>query len=733
MDEDAVKSTGGNAYWSEPERLRQFEEVLGQTRLQRSPIARCLPALMVSLDWFGAPQLLASRLPPANEALDFDALRDLMTGIGFRCDRLGRHGGTGSNRHLPLATLALEKERCLLFLGEQDGRYWWFDGTELLPDWEPGNATRLYRFARDPAFVPPDAPQQKWLAGLVAQVRNEFTGIAAISLVSNILLLAISLFTMVVYNDIIPSGSTTTLWSLVLAAMIAILGSAVLRIGRTRVLSSMSGWAGDRIGATVMRKTLGLPLETSTRLGTVNNVTRMRTLENIRQFFGGGAGASLIDYPFVLVFLVVIALLGGWIVLVPIFGMILLFVAAKLLHSLIDTRSRRVGRLTNRLQEELVGITTNLRALQGMKGADNWLRRFADLSAQAAEANRDLSLANAYLQSVGHGLGMLTVLATMGIGVVLVLEGVMTTGGLIATMMLIWRVTTPAQQFFMASINLRQLIDATQQLDRLMNSIGERLQPHMVSPVDQLEPRIGADRLFYRYAGETDAALNGISFEAPAGARIAVIGPNGAGKTTLLQCLAGLRTAQNGHVTLAGRDIRQFDPSDYRAWISYFSDETPLLPVTLREFFLLRDPAADDDKISAAIERVAGSQWWTLFDADSVEAALEQRLDPWRLDQNGLGLRRLIGLSVALLNEPALLLLDNPSGGVSPKFDARLLPLLDELHGKTTVIIATHRPDIIKGADMALILDHGNLAHFGPVNQEEQATAPEVVLEGTPT
>ena len=128
----------------------------------------------------------------------------------------------------------------------------------------------------------------------------------------------------------------------------------------------------------------------------------------------------------------------------------------------------------------------------------------------------------------------------MGVGILLVLDGGMSTGGLIATMMLIWRVTAPAQQAFAARVQWRQIADSARQLDRLMQTAGEQQDPQAVSPMAGLAPALAADRAYYRFSADAEAALAGVSFAVEPSRMLAVVGPNGAGKTTLLECLAGI-------------------------------------------------------------------------------------------------------------------------------------------------------------------------------------------------
>lgn len=718
-------------FWSERARMQRFATLIGEARLGASAIARCLPALLVTLDWFGAPRNLVPSLPAQGAGFTVEDLRALLVDIGFRSDYLPCGKRDNLMESLPVGSLAITDQHCMLYLGRLDNQDWWHDGANPVAGWQPSSGTEFLMIQRNAGFVPIDAPQPDWFAQLMAKAHRELAGIGLISLVTNLLALSVSLFTMTVYNSVIPSGATGTLATLGLGVIIAIIGGWVLRLGRAALLARMGAWAGASIGNAAFRKTLGLPLEYSSRLGLNNNLNRMRSLEGVRQYLSGAGGVALVDYPFVLVFIVVIAMLGGWIVFVPIIGLLLFLLAARLVQPYVQRKAVHAGRVGNRLLEEYSNGIQRLRSLQGISGNHHWLRRMRDMSSQAAQANRDLALAQALIQSIGQALGMFTVLGTMAAGIALILAQDMTAGGLIATMMLVWHVTTPAQQFFSLSLRMSQIKESRLQLDRLMQSAGEAQHPQMYSPIEPLAPRIAVDHLYYRYTAEQEPALNGISFELQPGHRVVVVGPNGAGKSTLLQCLSGVRMPQSGRVVLDGRDIRQFDPADYRVWVGFHAQTLHNLPLAVRDFLQLSHPSASDERIAACFTRVAGEIWWRLLGCTSEEEALSLQLDPWREDPDALRIRYVVGMVEAVLDDPPLLLLDDPLRDGDPMLEGMFKRLLDNLRGVSTVVIATHRADLIESADTIVILDQGKLIHVGPVALQNQQAAAQKSSKGT--
>jgi len=712
-------------YASEAARLADLRGVLGEQRLAH-PLARCISPLLVALDWFGAPQSILQSLPADGQPITVPDLQELLRELGYQT-RLSPWQPGQTPRQ---ASVLLRPDAVFVYLGCYEGKDCWHDGEQVTFAVQLQAGDMLLSVRKAVEHKPTDAAHPGWLNKLVVTARREISGVLLISLVANLLTLAVSLFTMFVYNTIIPSGAMLTLLAVTLGALIAVLGGWGLRMARARILARMTAWAGAKIGNLAYRKTLGLPLELSSRVGVDSNMSRLRSIESVRQWFGGAGGAVSADYPFAFIFLLVIALLGGWIVLVPLSSLLLFALLAKPMALYVEGRANRVGVVSRQLNDISLTLTLHLRSLNGVAGSVLWYRRIAEMVADGAEANRDYAMATGLAQTLAQALSSLTVLATMGVGVSLVLQQSMSTGGLIASMMLIWRITTPAQQMFSNQVRLRQLADATRQLDRLLQTVGEMANPQSVAPISDLQHDIVIDRLYYRYNAEREAALNGVSFAIPVGQIVAVVGPNGAGKSTLLEIIAGIRLPHSGRVLVGGRDIRQFDLGDYRAWTGYVPQQVHGLPITVREALTLRFPVATDAMLYQALTRVAGPDWWRLLGGESAQQALSLVIDPWGENPDDVRNRMIVRLASATLEVPAIIVLDDPIGDRDPQLDGYLRGMLESLRGRSTIIMATHRPDLIRLADQVAILNEGALLHFGPVAPDEQdaQTAPATLI-----
>ena len=704
--------------WSEKVWMERLEAAVGAERRIASPVAAALPAMLVALGWVGTARSLAALLPPPDVPVTLDHLELLLPVVGYRTHRMGAAGSRSDTDRLRAGSLAQTHAGDVgVYLGQPDGEdLWLVNGSERRLALSAGDTVLVVE--PDIDFQPIDQARPNWFRGLFEHMRDELFKLFAMSFVINVLALAVSLYTMVVYSVVIPSGATATIWGLALLAVVATIGGWALRIGRQFASSRLGAWAGTRIATATMRKMLALPLEMTTRFGVQNNVVRMRVFENARLFLSGAGGLNLIDYPFVVIFLVVIALMGGWLVFVPIIALFAFAVLAWPTSDYVGSKSTAAGIASGRLEEHAVsaflGVDSFYRA-----GADSqWLARFSDLAREAAARNRDYSIALARAQATGQALGMLTVLATLCIGIVLVLDGAMNAGGLVAAMMLIWRITTPAQQAFGSLVRLRQVHSSVQQVDRLMATPGEPTGSEFTSPAGLANAALTADRVYYRPDADYDAALNGVSFSAAAGQRIAIVGPSAGGKTVLLECLAGLRRPQSGRVLLGGRDIRQFDTTEYRAWIGYVPQIVPALPLTVRDYLRLPAPTLQDDEAFAALARVFGPDWRELSAfGRSADKVLDREFNSFSQNIAELQFRHLIAFVAATLDRPAVLLLDGDGGAGSPEWEPRILRYLDSIRGSTTVVWAPYLTANIQTCQQIVVLDRGNVVRAGQTAQ----------------
>lgn len=511
------------------------------------------------------------------------------------------------------------------------------------------------------------------LAGRVAvdesrrRARGMVARVALLSLAINLLGLAIPFATMAVYDRVIGARGAESLWPLLSGAVLALVLMAVLRQARGRALAAEYARLSASIAAVAEGRMVRLPLLQLDRASAAGAAGRVRAARAAAELFNPANAPAIFDAPFLVLTLLAIAFVAGWLVAIPVLSLLLLLLAAWWFAALppeTDAALAQAAREREAMRTELALLGAQIGQ---MGAAAAWLARFARVARQAGVlAFRQQQRASA-LQSLGLALGTGAALATLVVGIDLVLAGLVSAGTLIGLMMLVWRITGPAQALFLAWPRLRQIPAAWARWQEVATLPGIVADAGAMAPPPAAPPMIALAGAYLRHDADAQPALAGVGCTIAAGKVTLVLGPNGAGKSTLLRLAAGLVPPQSGSVSLDGRDLRQFDPDALMAACVFL-------------------PSASD-----------------LADAEAgggVTAALRAWEDAARRDA-------------------VLYVLDDPLPHGGPDAAARLRAFLAARRGGATIVIATHDTTLAEVADEAIVLDRGALAYAGPIKRPQ--------------
>lgn len=403
------------------------------------------------------------------------------------------------------------------------------------------------------------------------------------------------------------------------------------------------------------------------------------------------------------VFLAAMAVMAGWLVLVPLVGCALLLATAPVFARWMQDGLAATAYHSGRLTELRTELVEKQRALVETGCAPGWLEGYARHAQAAAAASASYALRAATVQGVGSAVGRAVALGTLAYGILLIFEGAMTAGGLIGSMMLIFRITGPIQLAFGSWTRAGQLRGAVARLDRLMESPLEPTRPQVRRADGPTGLELGG--VSVRYSAQQGLALMGVSARIAPGSVVAIVGGNGSGKSTLLRVLAGLVAPQVGTLLVDGVHHQQHDPVARRAAQSYLPQRPSLFPGTVRENLALAAPGASDEQLTAAL---------------ALAGLPAQVLDAPAIDEAG---RRIphadrIALARALVRQAPLLLLDNPAELGDLAGAARLRAIVDARRGAATIVFTTSDPDLARLADEVLVLEDGALVYAGPLQQQ---------------
>ena len=560
--------------------------------------------------------------------------------------------------------------------------------------------------------LPQNRKKGKTFSGLLEKRRKWIKPIFWLSLFSSITGLAIPLFTMAVYDRVIGGQSSEILPSIALGAGIAVGIFVLSRLARAKILSQQSNRLAREMSLMSFQKLIYLPLIILSRVGLASHLYRLRNTERIRTLLSGQGGSGLIDLPFSIIVFITIIILSGWLVLVPIGMLILYYFVMLILDKYVQAA---MPTISIEYQDALNEISEKASQIKNSGFSEAWTNNFFKLCKENARQNFIYAKRNGLNSAVSQCLSMFTTLATVFAGIFLVLNESISSGALIACVMLIGRITGPAQLAFMSRHKLAMINMSLVQFDRFMETPSE-LSPQRLKQIDMTKiPSLSFSQVSLRYAGDAEPALIGINAEIAAGEIIAVIGPSGAGKSSLLSIAHSVIEPQSGVVLLNDINIKQYDPISLREFTAYGAVEAIIVPGSLRDNLLIGNNGATDKEMITALESAGGS---------NLLKSLDYNLD-FELFENGTSLvaeleGRYLTLARALLKKSKLLIFDDPLANYTKKEKQSFINTLQTLKGKATILFATHDQELIKQADKVIILDKGKLVYFGVLPEEKE-------------
>nr|WP_310738770.1 type I secretion system permease/ATPase [Piscinibacter sp. HJYY11] len=621
---------------------------------------------------------------------------------------------------LPVILVLKDNQACVLMGWDADGA----TARVLLPETGQGsiNLTRTElqaRYTGVALFVRPhfrfDArtPEMRrvkvkhWFWSALLEQRFVYRDVLWAALLVNLFALAFPMFSMNVYDRVVPNNATETLWALSIGVVLIMCGDVFMRLLRSHFVDEASARVDVKISATLMEKVLGMRLEQ--RPESVGSfASNLRGFEQVRDFIASSTVTTLIDLPFALIFIIVVAWISPWLA-VPVvvaFAVILIlgYVLQFRLHELSQTTYQASAQRNATLIESLTGIET-IKSL-GAEGViqARWERANVFLS-RINVRMRALSSSAQYL--VGW-LSQAVTVAVVIIGVYLIGQRELTMGALIAASMLAGRALGPAGQIVGLLMQYQGARTAMESLDKIMEKPVERPIGGNFIQRPQLRGDIEFRNVKFAYPNRQDSALEGLSFKINAGERVALIGKVGSGKSTIQRLIMGLYQPTEGAVLLDGIDLRQLDPADVRRNLGYVSQDVMLFYGTLRDNITFGLPYADDSAVVAAAE-LAGMANFVNRHPRGFDMPVGERGE----SLSG-GQRQSVGLARAVLHNAPLLLLDEPTSAMDFTTEAQITQNITHFAHNKTVVLVTHRTSLLALVTRVIVVDAGKIVADGP-------------------
>lgn len=708
---------------------------------EKNDLSACLLALLEALDWQGEPHEVAEALPHFVENFDITSFRNVLATLGYESHSVSARLQDIGLEHTPCLFLPDGGAALVLVgivepagkdddAGGVEGREYYFieafDSTTgrygPMPDGNPKGRAYVFTPAAGAADTDEDAD---WFRN----VGNRFKGLAlqtlGITFILSLLGLAGPLFVMAVFDQAISSGSTATMIYLAAGVGVAVLCEIVLRSRRYGILSFIGARLDNIIGVEVFRRILCLPASLIERAAIGAQIARIRDFETVRKFFTGPAAIVLLELPFSLIFIAVVAYLGGVLALIPVIALTISAALARLIIPKTADLARKASE-ADRLKQELTVETLGaIRAIKYCGATGTWLKRYRALSGTAALRNFHSAQYASFLETYSYVMLITAGFATVAFGAGKVGSGEMTMGALAACLLLVWRALMPLKTGLASLAKISDVESGVGHLNNLMDIKAQPQRSGEARPEAPVEGRITFENVSIRYEDDAPAALDDASFDIKSGKIIAILGSNGAGKTTLLKLIAGLYEADEGRVQIDGRDVRDMSPAELRQAVSYVPQAPQFFYGTIAQNLRLANPTATDDDLRRAA-RMAGA----LEDIEAMEqgagdwkrTGFDVRLGDGGAGQVSPGLLQRLNLARGYLKKSPIVLLDEPGNGLDMKGDKALMQALSNMRGETTVFIVTHRPSHLKMVDRIIWMEYGAIRSVG---------RPKVVMQKT--
>jgi ATP-binding cassette subfamily C protein LapB len=622
------------------------------------------------------------------------------------------------------AILVLQGDRACVLLGWDEGGA---NARLLLPETGQGTVTLPraelterhtgvvlfvrphFRFdKRTEGMAERDTPRSRhWFWGTLLQQRFVYRDVLWAALLVNLFALAFPMFSMNVYDRVVPNNAVETLWALALGVVLVLGADLFMRLLRSHFVDEASARVDVQISATLMEKVLGMRLEH--RAESVGSfAASLRGFEQVRDFIASSTVTALIDLPFALLFVGVMLWISPWLALPVVLAALLIlalgWVRQQRLHELSETTYRASAMRHATLIESLTGIETIK-----SQGAESVIQR------RWERANLFLAKTNVKTRALSSGAMYGTNTLIQFVSVVIVIIGVyligqreLTMGALIASSMLSSRALAPAGQIIGLMLQYQGARTALENLNRMMDKPVERPLGQAFVERPTLRGEIEFRNVQFAYPGRTDAALDGLSFKIAPGEKVALIGRVGSGKSTIQRLIMGLYQPTEGAVLLDGIDLRQLDPADVRRNCGYVSQDVTLFYGTLRENIAMGLPYAHDSAIVAAAD-VAGMTDLVNRHPRGFDMPVGERGE----SLSG-GQRQSVGVARAVLHNAPMLLLDEPTSAMDFSTEAQMTGRLGAFAQDKTVVLVTHRTSLLAMVTRVIVIDGGKIVADGP-------------------
>jgi ATP-binding cassette subfamily C protein LapB len=556
--------------------------------------------------------------------------------------------------------------------------------------------------------------ERHWFWAAIMENRRLYRDALIAALLINIFAMAMPLFTMNVYDRVVPNNAVETLWVLAIGITLVVIFNMILSTARSHVVDSASKRVDVRLSAQIMERVLDLRLE-GRPVSVGSFAANLRSFESIRDFIASATITTLVDLPFILLFLLALAWISPWMILPPLVAIVLILLVSLAAQARMESLTMASFQASSQRNATLVEALTGLEAVKTLNAQGSIQRNWERATEYIAQTGGKLKLISSSTVGFVQAVQQMVSISVVIIGVYQAQESAISMGGIIAASMIAGRCLAP----------LGQVAGLLMQYQNARTSLGS-IDNYMKLPVERpaeaefLHRPVFHGGLEFRdvtftYPGAAQPALKKVSFKLKPGEKVGVIGRIGSGKTTLEKLALALYQPTEGAVLLDGVDVRQIDPADVRRAIGHVPQDPLLFYGSLKHNLAMGAPYADDASILAAAN-LAGVSDFANLHPNGFDMVIGERGE----SLSG-GQRQSVAVARALINDPPILLLDEPSSNMDHQSEAQLRKRLGEASETKTILLVTHRTALLDLVDRLIVIDNGHIVADGPKEQVVEA------------
>lgn len=591
-----------------------------------------------------------------------------------------------------------------------------FSGSVIFirPEFEFSEQTHLFSFKKS----------GHWFWDMMKRMAPLYTEVLIASFLINLFLVASPLFTMNVYDRVVPNHATDTLWVLASGMFVVFAFDFILRTLRHYFIDTANKSVDINVSAHVFEQLLSIRMdERPHSTGTLSNI--VQAFELFRDFITASSITVLIDLPFVFVFLMVIGIIGGPIIFVPLATIPIIFLLTWIIQKPLHEAFKTIHRLNAEKQVTLFESLNNIEQVKTLHAESTLQHRWERIICKGAMLSKKLQLLSHANFNASLFIQQLTTILVVIVGVYLIANGKLTTGALVACTILVGRVMAPMTQMAGLITRYQQSVQGFHAVEHLMAMKNERQVDRYPIQRELLKGKIEFRNVTFRYPKQTLPTLNDVSFVIHQGERVGIIGRIGSGKTTIEKLLMRLYQPENGGILFDDIACEQFDASELRQQMGYVPQEISLFSGTILNNMTFGIPHVNDHDVLRAAE-ISGVSLFVNQDPEGFNKQVGEKGE--RLSG---GQRQTIAIARAIIQNPTILVMDEPTFAMDDKTESIIKHNLMQFCEGKTVVLVTHRGSMLSLVNRLIVLEAGQIIADGPKEQILKALAEKQIK--TPT